>query len=236
MNGSFYQSKPWVKLMAVLRMERVNENGELLCEFCGKPIVHKYDCIGHHKIELTDQNITDAMIALNPDNVMLVHHHCHNKIHNKLGYYTRQVYLVYGCPLSGKTTLVQQSMSAGDLVVDMDNIWQCISMQERYVKPPRLNAVAFGVRDLLIDMIRTRRGKWQNAYLIGGYPLSSERERLQKSLNAREIFVDTSKEECLDRLRNLSDNRDKEMWEKFILDWWEKFLPTPHIEKRASEG
>lgn len=223
MIGNFYQSKEWVNLMKVIRMERVNEQGQIICEQCGKPIIRKYDCIGHHVIELDESNVNDANIALNPDNIMLVHHRCHNKIHNKLGYYMRQVYLVYGSPLSGKSTFVKDSMNAGDLIVDIDNIWQCVSGCDRYTKPNRLKSIVFCVRDQLLDMVRIRQGKWQNAFIVGGYPLCSERERLIKSLNAREVFVDTNKEECIRRLHECSDGRDVDAWEKYISDWWEKF-------------
>lgn len=222
LNG-FYQSKPWVKLMGVIRMDRTNAEGQVICEHCGKPIVHKYDCIGHHIIELTDANVDDATISLNPENIMLVHHRCHNKIHDRLGYYHRQVFLVYGSPLSGKSTFVRDNMSEGDFVLDVDNIWQCVSGCDRYVKPNRLRSCVFGIRDRMLDMVRMRQGKWLNAWVVGGYPLSSERERLINSLGAREVFVDTSQEECLERLRNISDGRCVEEWEKYISDWWEKF-------------
>lgn len=222
LNG-FYQSKPWVKLMTVIRMERTNAEGQVICEHCGKPIVHKYDCIGHHIIELTDANVDDATISLNPENIMLVHHRCHNKIHDRLGYYHRQVFLVYGSPLSGKSTFVHDNMSEGDFVLDVDNIWQCVSGCDRYIKPNRLRSCVFGIRDRMLDMVRMRQGKWLNAWVVGGYPLSSERERLVNSLGAREVFVDTSQEECLERLRNISDGRCVEEWEKYISDWWEKF-------------
>lgn len=224
MLSSFYTSRPWVNLVKQLRIERVNDNGLLLCEHCGRPIVRAYDCIGHHKIELTEQNYQDANISLNPDNIMLVHHSCHNKIHDRLGLsYTKQVYLVYGSPLSGKTTWVTENMSYGDLVVDMDSIWQCLSAQGRYVKPNRLKSNVFGVRDALLDMVKTRRGNWLNAYVIGGYPLISERERLIRGLGAREIFVDTPKDICIERL--MTSDRDKDEWLKYIDEWWERYTP-----------
>lgn len=226
----FYRSKNWCGLMAVLRLERVNADGFIICEHCGKPIVNKYDCIGHHVIELTNDNVNDANIALNPANIMLVHHKCHNIIHNKLGLGKgyKEVYLVYGPPLSGKTTLVRESMNVGDLVVDMDNIWQCVSGCERYEKPPRLKGVVFGVRDQLLDCVRYRRGNWCNAYVIGGYPLISERERLVRSLGAREIFVDTPKKICLERLYT-NENLNKAEWQKYVEDWFEKYAPLPPL-------
>lgn len=217
MNG-FYQSKKWRKLLEILKLERLNEEGHLICEYCGKPIVKAYDCIGHHVIPLDNENVYDVSISLNPDNIQLVHHVCHNYIHNKLGYQERQVYLVYGAPFSGKRSWVDGVKNEGDLVVDIDSIWQCVSGLDRGVKPGRLRANVFGVRDLLIDMIKYRRGKWVNAYIIGGYPLIGERERLIRELGAREIFIEANKDECLLRCENLENK-------KFVEDWFEKYSP-----------
>lgn len=222
---SFYRSKEWRKLLDNIKYERLNEDGELICEYCGKPITKAYDAIGHHKIELTEENVNDYDISLNPQNIQLVHHACHNRIHNKLGYSNREVFLVYGAPLSGKSTYVKNAMSPGDLVIDMDSIWQCISFQKRYEKPARLKSVAFKIRDSLIDTVKYRFGKWNNAYVIGGYALQSERERLIKELGAREIFIESTQEECLQRLEQAEDGRDKEEWRGYIQAWFDQYNP-----------
>lgn len=224
MLSNFYKSRDWVNLMQVIRLERVNSEGQLICEYCGKPIIAKYDCIGHHKIELTEANVDNANIALNPDNIMLVHHRCHNKIHNKLSY-SQHVYLVYGSPLSGKNTFVKDNMDVGDCIVDIDNIWQSISGCDRYIKPNRLRSCVFNIRNHMIDMVRMRQGKWLNAWIIGGYPLISERERLCKALGAREIFIDTPREKCIERLHANPEGRDILEWEKYIAEWWERYDP-----------
>ena len=202
--------------------ERLNDDGYIICAHCGKPIIKAYDCIAHHKIALNTANVNDVMISLNPDNIDLVHHICHNHIHNKLGYVYKQVYLVYGSPLSGKSTYVNSVCEYGDLIVDIDNIWQCISGLNRYIKPNKLKNNVFGVRDALLEQIKCRLGNWNNAYVIGGYPLVRERERLIKSLGAREIFIDTSYEECVARLKASNDGRKFSEWKKFIDDWWRK--------------
>lgn len=219
---NFYRSKEWVTLLQLIRNERIDSTGNIICEHCGKPIVRAYDCIGHHKIHLTEENYTDANISLNPLNIALVHHKCHNIIHNKLAYSQREVFVVYGSPLSGKSSWVREAMNEGDLVIDLDNIWQCVSGCDRYVKPARLNAIVFSVRDNLLESVKYRRGKWLNAYIIGGYPYQAERERLIDSLGAREIFIDTDKTTCLQRLHESGD-RDVEQWTKYIDDWWLQF-------------
>lgn len=222
--SNFYQSKEWRRLMSTLKIERANEDGEIICDYCGKPITRAYDIIGHHKTELTDENCNDYNISLNPDNVALVHHRCHNYIHNKFGYKERQIFLIYGAPLSGKTSYVRESMNSGDLIIDMDNIWQCISGCDRYVKPNNLKSVAFKIRNELIECARYRNGKWRNVYIIGGYPIQSDRERLCKELGAREIYIECDKEECLRRLE-ASNDRDKDEWKKYIEGWFNIYTP-----------
>lgn len=219
---NFYRSDKWVNLLKVIRSERLSPDGYNICEYCGEPIVKAYDCIGHHKIELNDNNYSDANISLNPDNIMLVHHRCHNIIHNKLTYSFRQVFMVCGSPLAGKTSYVKAVRSEGDLVIDIDSIWQMVSMCDRYVKPNRLKSVVFSVRDNLLESVKYRRGKWLNAYVIGGYPFQAERERLADQLGARIIHIDTPKEECLNRLAQC-DDRDFNEWSKYIEDYWLQF-------------
>lgn len=224
--NNFYQSKAWINLMQRLRLERVNADGLLLCEYCGRAITRAYDCIGHHVIELNECNINDASISLNPDNIVLVHHKCHNRMHHKLSMTDRRnVYIVYGAPLAGKMTFVCDNMEQGDLIVDIDSIWQCISGCDRYVKPARLNSNVFMLRDTLIEQVRYRAGKWLNAWIIGGYPLTAERERLCASLGAREIFIDTDYTECLHRLHDTNDGRNVTEWTQYISDWFEKYTP-----------
>ena len=219
---NFYKSKQWQKLLSVIKLERVDEDGQLICWHCGKPITDKYDCIGHHTIFLTEENVNDGDISLNPDLVQLVHHKCHNKIHNKLGYTKREIFLVYGPPLSGKSTYISSVAEPGDLIIDINKIWECVTGNP-IQKPPKLNAVVFGVRNKLLEMVKYRVGRWDNCYIVGGYPLISERERLCKELGAREIFIDVSKDECLKRLSE--SNLDKEAYSKFIEEWFRRFLP-----------
>lgn len=217
----FYQSDEWRQFREIVIAERLNPEGFTIDERTGKPIVRAYDIILHHKIELTEENVHDVNIALNPDNIMIVSHKSHNYIHNKLGHKARQVFLVWGAPLSGKTSYVKDVMNEGDLIIDIDSIWESVSGCPRYVKPPKLTQNVFAIRDLEMDMIKYKLGGWSSAYIVGGYPLVSERERLIKMYGAREVFVDTSREECLRRLEK-DEARDKDKWRQYIEDWFER--------------
>lgn len=220
---TFYRSKEWKNLLAQLKIERLNSKGEVICEYCGKPITRAYDIIGHHKEELTEENVNDFNVSLNPDNIAFVHHRCHNYIHNKLGYAVRGVFLVYGAPLAGKRTWVNDNKNEGDLVVDIDSIWEAVSACPRYVKPNRLKAVVFKQRDSLLEAVKYRLGKWNNAYIIGGYPMQSERERLCKELGAREVFIKATEAECLERLQNDEDRKNIEGYENYIREWFQMY-------------
>lgn len=215
---NFYKSNEWLNLLQVLKLERVNAEGKLICEHCGKELVKAYDIIGHHVIELNDTNVNDYSISLNPANIKLIHFKCHNLIHQRFEGFCQKVYIVYGSPCSGKTTWVNDVAFDDDLIVDMDSIWECICKSDRYNKPNRLKSVAFGVRDNLLDMIKTRRGMWRNAYVIGTYPLASDRERLADRLGAELIYIESTRDECLSRCAN-------DEWKSYVDEWWEDYQP-----------
>lgn len=217
---SFYKSKEWNNLINQIRLDCINDDGLLLCEYCNKPIIKAYDCIGHHKIELTNDNVNDYNISLNKNNIMLIHHKCHNIIHERFGYERqKKIYVVYGALCSGKSTWVQANAGVDDIVLDIDNIWQMITINDRYVKRDRLKQNVFGIRDCILEQIKMRVGKWKNAYIIGGYPLASDRVRLENLFNCEFIFIDETKEVCLQR------SKDRIGWDKFVEDWFNLYSP-----------
>lgn len=221
----FYKSQEWETFRKVVIAERTKEDGFIYDEVTGRPIVKAYDIILHHKEELTEENVFDFNVSLNPDNIMIVSHKTHNIIHNKLGHKMRDVFLVYGPPCSGKRSWVDANWSEGDLIVDIDSIWQAVSGCNRYVKPNRLKAVVFKTRDALIDAVKYRLGKWTNAYIIGGYPLQSERERISRELGAREIFIEATAEECLQKWQEDEERKKIPEFEQYIAEWFRNYTP-----------
>lgn len=223
MLADFYHSKEWEQLRRMLMLQRTDSQGFIICAHCGKPIVKKYDCIGHHLQELTESNYRDTSISLNPDNIALVHHRCHNEIHEKAGYKQKKVYIVWGSPLSGKSTYVQNVAKYGDMIVDIDKLWQAVSGLPPYQKPNRIKENVFGLHNHLLTQVAQRMGYWNTAYIIGGYALPSERERLAQRLGAECVHIDTTMEECMARLDACPAGRNKSEWKKYIADWWNTF-------------
>lgn len=220
---SFYHSAKWLDFIRLLRVQRTRD-GVLYCESCGEPILKPYDCIAHHIVELTEDNVDDYSISLNPDNIKLLHFICHNKEHHRFGAkYTKQVFLIYGAPCAGKTSYVNGIAERGDIIYDIDKLWQAIRADVcgKYEKPNELKACVFALRDTLLDNIKTRFGKWNSAYIIGGYPLCGERERLIDSIGIdKAILIDTPKEICLQRAKLKGEN-----WTEYVERWFDMFTP-----------
>lgn len=219
---SFYRSQEWEDFRKVIIAERVQRDGYIKDDITGEAILKPYDCILHHITELTEDNVNDYSISLNPDNIQVISFRTHNELHKRFGYNGKKhVYLVYGSPCSGKQSYVDSIAEKNDLILSMDNLWTAIKSNKcgQYEKPNQLKSVVFSMRDHLLDIIKTRYGKWDNAYIIGGYPLISERESLIDSLGVdRAIFIDTPKEECL-----LNARARGEMFVEFVEQWFERF-------------
>jgi hypothetical protein len=211
--STFYRSKEWESLRNQLRIERVDNNGDVICEYCRKPIVKAYDIIAHHKTYLTESNVNDYSISLNPDNIQLVHFRCHNLIHDK-GFKPKRVYIVYGSPCSGKSYYVDSVATADDLIIDIDRIYEALNITR---SNKLLNTVMSTYRHL-IDIVKTRNGQWTNAYIVRGFPYAMERQRLADTLDAELIFIDTDKQTCLERSKEKGSD-----YYKFVEDWFNKY-------------
>ncbi|MBS6561989.1 MAG: HNH endonuclease [Staphylococcus sp.] len=215
----FYLRKAYKDLSYLLKLK-----SEGKCSECGRTFsIDKLRT--HHIIELNLNNIDDVTITLNPENIKVVCHGCHNKEHRRFsGRVNKKVYLVYGAPCSGKTSYVNQVATRYDLIVDLDKIHQAICVCDIFDKPDATKKLAYDIRDLLIDAIKVRKGDWENAYVIGTYPKRSERERLITELGAEPIYIASTKEECINRVQ-LSEERlpVKEEITKWIEKYFEEF-------------
>lgn len=211
-----YTSTAWV----IFRFNLIIERGPQ-CQRCKRVMIDTSKLIGHHRIALTSANINDINITLNKDNVELICFDCHNKEHKRYGYNKHEVFIVYGSPLAGKNTLVNHLSSYGDMILDIDKLYECISGQALYDKPNNLRFNIFALRDKMLDMIRTRYGEWYDCYIIGGYPNKQERERLSREMGAELIYVETTRAECMSRV---SASGKSEEWNKFIDKWWGEYV------------
>lgn len=219
---SFYNSKNWKVFRLTLINERRNN-----CAYCKKIIADSKEIIAHHKTELTIGNVHDTNISLNPENIDIICFTCHNKEHRRFDFREKpgkRVYLVCGPPLSGKTTYVREHMSKGDMVVDIDKLYEAVTLLPAYDKPANLIGNVIGIHNQLIDNIKTRYGKWNNAWVIGGYADKYKRDKMSNNLGAEVIFCDVIKEECIIRLdRDDGRKHFKKEWISYIEKWFDSY-------------
>lgn len=132
--------------------------------------------------------------------------------------------VVCGPPGSGKTTYVMQKMRYGDLIVDLDRIWEAISLQPIHEKPDGLIHYVLAIREALYESIKTSRDEG-HVWIITCAALRKDRERLlQRFRNAELVILDTEPLQCElnvaeDPLR--SDKIDE--CRDLIARWWRDF-------------
>jgi len=216
----FYASRPYRAFRMGLILSRGNK-----CQMCGKIISRSIDIICHHEMPLTIGNYKDATISLNPEKAKIICFDCHNKVEQRFGYVpVKQVTLIYGAPMSGKTTLVKQLMRRGDILVDINTIYKAISGLTEYDKPNSLYSNAVAVQNLLIDQIKTRYGKWNNAFIVGAYADKYKRDKIITDTGAEPIFCEATQEECVSRLYSDSDRTGIiEEYKGYISKWFEQY-------------
>ncbi|SMC63457.1 AAA family ATPase [Sporomusa malonica] len=217
---SFYASTRWIKFRAMIIAER-----GMKCEKCLKLITTDKDAELDHIIELTPDNVHDVSISLNPDNVRLLHHDCHDARHNRFGNVKgKQVYIVYGCPGSGKTTYVNRNRERTDIIVCMDNLFNAITGLPLHDKPDQLLSNVRAIHTALLDQVKTRYGKWSTAWVVGGYADKYKREKLAEELGAELIYCECSKEEAMARIE--MDDRRRNMiaeYRKYVDEWFGRY-------------
>lgn len=239
--AEFYNSKEWGYCKMQVMEQRKKEDGSIVCADCGRVLVksfnpnennNKHAMVFHHEIELNNQNCNDASISLNPDLITILCWSDHNKRHNRfthgsnINYIQRKVYLVTGAPLSGKTTFVKERAQEGDIVLDIDDLWQCMSGQPRYTKPNQLKAAVFNLRNAIKEQIQKGTGSWRNAYIIESLPIATDRKReaeRYKAHNCEIITMTTNREECLNRLYADPNGRNIKDYEQYINDYFDDY-------------
>ena len=210
----FYRSKEWKKFREVYLAERIARDGELIDDITKKPILKPYDAILHHVIHLTEQNVNDYSISLNPENIQLVSFKTHNILHQK-GFQKKKVYIVFGSPRSGKSTFVNEAAGQDDLIIDIDRLFEALNNY-------RSNKLLSTVMDLhrhLLDTIKVRKGQWNNCYVITTSIYSVK--RIKEQIDADEIiYIDTDKQTCYQRAKEKIQKY--EGYEDFLDRYWEE--------------
>ena len=164
--SQFYRAKEWesVKRQAIERA--MGKDGFVYDEINGEPITRQGDIIVHHVIPLTDDNVNDYDISLKLDNLKVVSFKHHNELHHRFGAVQRQlIYWVYG--EGDINDWLEGKFERDDIILSINRLRYAICDSEERSKAT--DSLVFGLRDCVLDMILTRRGKWNNAFIVTRY-------------------------------------------------------------------
>ena len=76
----FYKSRQWQDVRSV-----VMSRSHGLCERCMERGEIKSADVVHHVVPLTEENMGDPNISLNPGKLLALCHDCHTEVHQELG-------------------------------------------------------------------------------------------------------------------------------------------------------
>ena len=115
----------------------------------------------------------------------------------------KNVYVVTGAPGSGKSHMVNQNMTKFDIVFDYDRIADAMSPfagihgNHMYMKE-----VLLAVRETVINCFASRSGEWHDAYFITASPDRNAVDQLIVRMNAVELHMKSTMDECITRIQN----------------------------------
>lgn len=133
-------------------------------------------------------------------------------------------YVIAGPPGSGKSSFVAQRMREGDLIVDVDTLFQALSGLPAYEKPASLLGLVLATRDFIVSQVQAEGNEFANAWVIMGGAKVSDRYGVAERMGARVYVVEMSLNECLARI--MQDGRRREraaLWQPIVARWWHEY-------------
>jgi predicted kinase len=134
--------------------------------------------------------------------------------------------LLCGPPGSGKREYIQRMRKSGDLVVDMDALFQALSGEPLYSQPAELLPYVAEARDAVV-MRLARATAPVTAWLIGAGATRDARERIARPLAARVLVLATPPQACARRIMRDRDRSHLIAKVQPLIDrWWQDYEPS----------
>lgn len=134
---------------------------------------------------------------------------------------TGKVFVIVGAPGSGKTTYVKEHRRTGDLVLDLDTLAAALqgSSEPHPDYSPVMNEVLVA-REAVYSSIEERAGNWARAFVITSSPDMKSVNKLVGRLGAEVVKMKTTKQSCIDRVKDDTTRQNKEKDVRLIEEWF----------------
>ena len=130
------------------------------------------------------------------------------------------IHLVYGAPLSGKSTFVKQQLKDNDLVFDYDDVMRSLTGLTYQSHNENVQPIVLDIRTLIINHIKDNH-TLDNVYIITTF-ISNDLEQQLNGLSVEKIRMDTDFLTCIERLAD-SEREHKAEVRFVILDWFNEY-------------
>ena len=142
--------------------------------------------------------------------------------------------VIYGSPLSGKTTYVKQRLQHNDLVFDYDDIMQAITGLPYQKHSAHAHEYVMDIRRQLIDKAK-HDANINDVYIITTFLGNNLKDELANT-NAEYIKMPTDYMTVMQRWHK-SDRPDKDLVRYSIIDWYQKYTDNKvRKEKYGTEA
>lgn len=130
-----------------------------------------------------------------------------------------KVKLVYGAPCSGKTTYAKDNAADKDLIWDYDQLLiACSNRSLQLAESHPMTNFVYEMREKMLESAKDKSNV--DNFFITCLWISDKIKTITKGFDIEEIFIDSTKEECLDHLENDDMRPDKEKWKMLINKWF----------------
>lgn len=144
-----------------------------------------------------------------------------------------EIILVTGPPAAGKSTYVRRHHRAGELVLDLDEIFAAVSLLDPHAPKGGLLRCAIGMRRWAAKWVAEQSASTiRRAWLLSTAATEVERRRAVpvQYLGIGLVVLETPAEICVGRIQT-EGRTDWGRWQHLITDWWDRYEPPAYGER-----
>lgn len=137
--------------------------------------------------------------------------------------------IVCGPPGSGKTTYVLKEKHRGDVIIDLDLLFQAVTGLPMYDRPEALLGFVIDLKRAAIEqaVFFHTKNMISNVWIITGGAKAEDRCEIARYYRADHVYVlNPSTDECVRRI-SLDTRRNSKLvhWRKIVQKWKREFQP-----------